>query len=384
MIQRPFWVERVRAGWAQRPIVWLSGVRRVGKTTLSRMFPEADYRNCDRPSTARALADPESFLAAQPAGATLVLDELQRLPDPSLVLKIAADEFPGLRLLATGSSTLAATRKFRDSLTGRKEAVPLSPILWEECSEPFGVPDLDRRLLAGGLPEFLLADERDPSRYREWLDSFYARDVLELFPIRDRRGFLALFELVLRQSGGLLDLGRLAGMAEISRPTARKYLEVLETAHAIRLLRPFSGGGSREIVARPKAYAFDTGFVTFERGWDTIREEDRGVLWEHLVLDSLLFRVFPNDLFYWRDKSGRELDFVIRRDRDRLDVVECRINPDEFRPRALDAFRNVYPEGENFVVGPFVGEPWRMRRGRHRITVCTPRFVEGRAAVAWN
>lgn len=384
MVHRSFWVGRVDAAWARRPIVWLSGVRRVGKTTLSRMFPEADYRNCDRPATVRALADPESFLAARPAGATLVLDEVQRLPDPSLVLKIAADEFPGLRILATGSSTLAATRKFRDSLTGRKEAVPLSPVLWEECAEPFGVRDLDRRLLAGGLPEFLLADERDPSRYREWLDSFYARDVLELFPIRDRRGFLALFELVLRQSGGLLDLGRLAGLAEVSRPTARKYLETLETAQAIRLLRPFSGGGPREIVARPKAYAFDTGFVTFERGWDTLREEDRGVLWEHLALDSLLFRVFPNDLFYWRDKSGRELDFVIRRGRDRLDVVECKIDPDEFRPRALDAFRERYPEGENFVVSPFVPEPWRMRRGRHRITVCTPRFVEGRAAVAWN
>lgn len=383
MIHRPLWVGRVHAAWERRPIVWLSGVRRVGKTTLSRMFPEVDYRNCDRPATARALADPESFLAAQPAGATLVLDGAQRLPDPSLVLKIAADEFPGLRILATGSSTLAATRKFRDSLTGRKEAVPLSPVLWEECAEPFGVRDLDRRLLAGGLPEFLLADERDPSRYREWLDSFYAREVLESFPIRDRRGFLVLFELVLRQSGGLLDLGRLAGMAEVSRPTARKYLETLETAQAIRLLRPFSGGGSREIVARPKAYAFDTGFVTFERGWDTLREEDRGVLWEHLALDSLLFRVFPDDLFYWRDKSGRELDFVIRRGRDRLDVVECRIAPDEFRPRALDAFRERYPEGENFVVGPFVPEPWQMRRGRHRITVCTPRFVEGRASISW-
>lgn len=383
MIQRPLWVERVRSAWTRRPIVWLSGVRRVGKTTLSRMFPEAAYRNCDRPSTVRALVDPESFLAGQPAGATLVLDEVQRLPDPSLLLKIAADEFPGLRILSIATSTPAPTQKFRDSLTGRKEVVPMSPVLWEECADPFGLRDLDRRLLAGGLPEFLLADERDPSRYREWLDGFYARDVLELFPVRDRRGFLALFELVLRQSGGLLDLGRLAGLAEVSRPTARKYLEVLETAHAVRLLRPFSRGTSREIVARPKAYAFDTGFVTFERGWDTVREEDRGVLWEHLALDSLLFRVFPNDLFFWRDKSGRELDFVIRRGRDRLDVVECKIDPDEFRPRALDAFRERYPEGENFVVGPIVTEPWRMRRGTHEITVCAPRFVEGRASVSW-
>jgi uncharacterized protein len=57
----------------------------------------------------------------------------------------------------------------------------------------------------------------------------------------------------------------------------------------VHLLRPFHGGGKREIVSRPKCYAFDTGFVTFEKGWDTIRTDDRGLLWEHLVLDSLRF-----------------------------------------------------------------------------------------------
>ena len=376
MFERPFWVERIRDAWTRRPIVYLSGVRRAGKTTLARMLPEARLLNCDLPSVERALRDPESFFASQEPDAVLVFDEVQRLADPSLVLKIAADEFPTLRLLATGSSTLAATRRFRDSLTGRKEAVHLCPILWEECSGVFGIRDLDRRLLRGGLPELLLAPDRHPSRYRDWIDSFYARDVLDLFPVRGRQGFLALLRLLLRRSGGLLDLARAAREAGISRPTLDTYLDALETAQAVRLVRPFSGGGAREIVARPKCYAFDTGFVTLERGWDRLREEDRGVLWEHLALDSLSCRVPPENLFYWRDKSGRELDFVVRRGRDRLDAYECKINPDEFRAKALDAFRERYPEGRNFVVSPFVREPYRMRRGGRDITVSTIRSTD--------
>lgn len=198
MVRRPLWLERIRRAWSERPVVWLSGVRRVGKTTLAGMVPDVVHLNCDLPSTARALADPELFLGSQRRGAAIVLDEVHRLADPSLPLKIAADEYSHLRILATGSSTLAATGKFRDSLTGRKRSVHLCPVLWEECGDPFGTPDFDRRLLHGGLPEALLAETKSPESFAEWIDSFYARDILELFRVRNRQGFLTLLRLLLR------------------------------------------------------------------------------------------------------------------------------------------------------------------------------------------
>ena len=114
----------------------------MGKTTLTQMLPDAVYLNCDLPSTRQALEDPELFLENQAPGSVLAFDEVHHLDDPSGLLKIAADGYPSLKILATGSSTLAATRKFRDSLTGRKQAVHLCPVLWEECAEPFGVRDL--------------------------------------------------------------------------------------------------------------------------------------------------------------------------------------------------------------------------------------------------
>ncbi len=364
------WLERVRRGWAARPIVWLSGVRRVGKTTLAGMVPDAAYHNCDLPSTARALADPELFLATQRRGSVIVLDEVHRLPDPSLTLKIAADEHPHLRILATGSSTLAATAKFRDSLTGRKRAVHLCPVLWEECSDNFEIADFDRRLLHGGLPQALMTPTKSHHAFAEWIDSFYARDILELFSVRNRQGFLGLFKLLLRWSGGQVDYTRLSRLTELSRPTVKSYLEALQAAHAVHLLRPFRGGGSGEVVSRPKCYAFDTGFVTFERGWDRIRQDDRGILWEHLVLDALRFRHLDDRIFFWRDKSGREIDFVVRRAQGRLDTFECKIDPDEVNPAPVAAFRKRYPHGRDHIVVPVARHPYLLRRGGLKFTVC--------------
>lgn len=363
MIDRPLWLRSVQQAWTQRSVVWLSGVSRVGKTTIARMLPEAVYLNCDLPSSVRALEDPELFLGSQAKNAVLVFDEVHCLEDPSRLLKIAADAFPHLKVLATGSSTLAAAHKFSDSLTGRKRSIYLCPALWEECPAPFGVPDLDRRMLHDGLPEQLLAVTKDTAFFNEWVDSFYARDILELFGIRNRRGFLALLRLLLRQSGGQVDFGQLANLSEMSRITVKSHIEAMQIAHVVHLLRPFHGGGKREIVSRPKCYAFDTGFVTFEKGWDTIRSDDRGLLWEHLVLDSLRLRHADEDIFYWQDKSHREIDFVIRVGREQVDVVECKINPDKLDAAATESFRSLYPEGENYVVSPAVKAPTLIRRG---------------------
>ena len=356
----------------RRPVVWLSGVRRAGKTTLAKMLDDTTYLNCDLPSAQRALADPELFYGGLPPRATVILDEVHRLQDPSGVLKIAADEYPSLRVLATGSSTLAATRKFRDSLTGRKVVVHLCPVPWHECAA-FGTRNLDRRLLHGGLPEPLLAADKDPAFFAEWLDSFYARDILELFGVRNREGFLTLFRLLLRRSGGQLDIGALASLAEVSRPTAKAHVEALRIAGAVHLLRPFHGGGSKqEIVSRPKCYAFDTGFVTHERGWDAIRDDDRGLLWEHLVLDVLLARFPEHDVLYWQDKVRREVDFVVRRTEGRVDLVECKMNPDKLNLAPIAAFRKRYPKGHNYVATPLARAPYRIRRSARRTRGACP------------
>jgi len=250
MIERPVWNDRLAAGWKQAPIVWLTGPRRVGKTVLAQSLSGAEFLNCDLPSVADRLRDPESFYRSVKTR-LVVFDEVHQLPDPSRLLKIGADGFPKLRILATGSSTLAATQKFRDSLTGRKRVVEFVPVLYGELSA-FGVVDLRERLLRGGLPPALLATGQNPEFYGEWLDSYFARDVQELFRLEKRIGFLRVLELLFRQSGGMLDVSKLAAESQISRPTVMNWLEIYQITHVIHLLRPFSAGGRREIVAQPK------------------------------------------------------------------------------------------------------------------------------------
>jgi len=367
MIERPLWIHRVRQAWEKRPIVWLSGVRRAGKTTLAQMFSNAVYQNCDLPSVVRGLIDPEPLYDSLDKGAIVIFDEIHRLEDPSRLLKIAADAYPHLKVLATGSSTLAATKKFRDSLTGRKEMIYLPPVLWSECIDQFNIRELDRRLLHGGLPEPLLSETKNAAFFSEWMDSFYARDIQELFGIRNRTGFMRLLHLLLRQSGGLMDYTQLARLSDLSRHTVKAHVEAMSIAHAVFLLPPFHGGGRREITQRPKCYCFDTGFVTFVKGWGSIREEDRGLLWKHLVLDTLRTIVEDHRLFYWRDKSGREVDFIIKGVREQSDAIECKINPDHFDPAHLAMYRSLYPGGKNYVLSPNIKSSYVRQYGKLKV-----------------
>jgi len=367
MIERPFWIQRIYQAWEKRPIVWLSGVRRAGKTTLAQMFPRAAYQNCDLPSVGRQLFDPESFYDSLDKGTIVIFDEIHRLEDPSRLLKISADAYPHLKVLATGSSTLAATKKFRDSLTGRKHMIYLSPVLWSECTGNFNIKQLHRRLLHGGLPEPLLSETKDAAFFSEWMDSFYARDIQELFGIRNRTGFMKLLHLLLRQSGSLIDYTNLARLSDLSRHTVKAHIEAMSITHAVFLLPPFQGGGRREITRRPKCYSFDTGFVTFVKGWDSIREDDCSLLWEHLVLDILRTVVDDHNLLYWRDKSGREVDFVIKGGREQVDAVECKINPDHFDPAHLAVFRSLYSKGRNYVLSPNIKSSYQRHYGKLQV-----------------
>lgn len=158
----------------------------------------------------------------------------------------------------------------------------------------------------------------------------------------------------------MVDYPALARECEITRPTVKAYLEALGVACVLFPLAPFHGGGRRELVRRPKAHGFDTGFVIFFRGWHDIRDDDRGLLWEPLVLDVLRSATGAEGLFYWRDKSGREIDFVVRRGR-AIHAFECKINPDRFDPESLRVFRGLYPNGQNLFLCPGVVEPYERR-----------------------
>jgi hypothetical protein len=281
-----------------------------------------------------------------------VLDEIHRLMDPSQLLKIAADHFPKTTVIATGSSTLAARRKFRDTLTGRKSEVWLTPMIRRDV-EDFGRKDepIDRRMLHGGLPPFFLGDEPDDAAFAEWMDSYWAKDLQELFVVEKKTAFLKLAELLFRQSGGLFEAQSFTAPCELSRQTVRNYLDVLETTLLASVLRPFAGGSPTELVHQPRVYMFDTGFVAYARGWDVLRADDRGNLLEHLVLAELQARFLRSAIFYWRDRQKHEVDFVVKPARGRSAIaIECKARSSAMDPAGLLAFRRRHPVGRNLLV----------------------------------
>ncbi len=347
-IERPFWQKRFQEAWRKRPIVWLSGVRRTGKTTLARSLSGTTFLNCDLPSTGRLLGDPERFFESVRTP-IVVFDEIHQLDNPSMILKIGADSFKHLKILATGSSTLGASKKFRDTLTDRKRSIHLLPVLPEEARS-FARSDLMRRLQRGGLPPALLSDSYDPEFYAEWLDSFFARDIQELFAVEKRQPFLKLLELLLLENGHLLDASGLARLSGLSRPTIVRYLEILESTQAISVIRPFSGNSKQALVHQPKVYGFDTGFVSFARGWKELRSEDCGNLLENLTLESLQAIAGSHPIHYWRTKQKREIDFVVPVARNLIHAVECKWKSTAFSPDHLKAFREDHPQGKNILV----------------------------------
>jgi len=356
MYLREAWLQRIESAWQQRSVVWLKGVRRVGKTVLSRSLSDVEYLDCELPRTRRALEDAEGFLR-DVRGKRIVLDEIHRLPNPSELLKIAADHFADTPILATGSSTLGASAKFRDTLTGRKQTVWLTPMMLSDL-EAFGETDIKHRLHRGGLPPFFLAEEFPESDYQEWLDSYWAKDVQELFRLERRASFQRLSELLAVQSGGIFEATRFAGPCEISRQTVTNYLSVLEATMVAHVVRPYSTQGSTELVSAPKVYAFDTGFVCYARGWLDLRQDDLGPLWEHVVLNEIQAHRQTQQINYWRDKNKHEIDFVLRRRGRAPDTIECKWSADSFDARNLRAFRRRYPDGRNWVVAADVDRPF--------------------------
>ena len=125
-------------------------------------------------------------------------------------------------------------------------------------------------------------------------------------------------------------------------------------------------------MKQPKVYAFDTGFVSFAHGWDPLRQEDLGILWEHVVLEHLQAHFPDTPVRFWRDKQGREVDFVLAQSRDHVDVIECKWNSDAFDPAALDTFRTYYPKGRNYLVSPSGSPGYTKMFGSHEVRVCTP------------
>jgi len=362
MIKREYWLNRIETAWGKKSIIWFPGVRRAGKTSICKSIPDCEYYDCELPRIRRILEDPEDFLN-NIKRKRIILDEIHRLQNPSELLKIAADHYPDIKIIATGSSTLSASKKFKDTLTGRKIKIYLPSMLQHEA-ELFGNINLQHRLLYGGLPPFFLAEQLPEIEFPEWVDDYWAKDIQELFNIANKYSFQRFMELLLANSGNLFEATKYAAPCEVSRKTINKYLHVLQQTYVVHVIKPYTSYAPSEIVSAPKIYGFDTGFVCHYKGWFDLRREDFGCLFEHLVLNEMLGRLPTCNIRYWRDKSKNEIDFIYLKNRHKDPItIECKWSASNFSFKALSKFRSIYPKGKNFVVAADVDQTFSKSSG---------------------
>jgi uncharacterized protein len=315
----------------RKKMVLLAGPRQCGKTTLAKSLLDerGEYLNWDIAKDRKLIRE----LAWPKDASLIVLDELHKAPKWKNLLKGVADEFGNKPpVLVTGCARLDAFRRTGDALTGRHYFYRLHPIDVAESKRFLPQLALDRRvqrlLEAGGFPEAFLNPE-DAARLRnERMELVTREDLRDLSRVSSWRGPADLVELLRERVGKPTNYDNLAQSLGVSPPTAKSWVELLEKLYIVFLLPPYSSSLSRSIRKDRRIFFFDCAAAYDQSG---------GAQLENLVACSLLkYTQFRKDsagesweLFYLRDKEGREVDFVVTRNRHVHWLIEVKASDDD-------------------------------------------------------
>ncbi len=302
---------------AQFKAVAVTGPRQSGKTTLVRkVFPDKSYVNLENPDLRRfAIEDPRGFLSNYPEGA--ILDEIQRAPEIFSYLQQILDDHnkPGMFVL-TGSNNFLLQDNISQSLAGRVGYLFLLPL---SISEINSNDKADELIFKGGYPELYNQDSDISKYYLNYIRTYIERDVRMIKNITDLYVFEKFVRLCAGRIGQLLNLSNLATETGVDVKTVSSWLSVLETSFIVFRLQPFYRNFNKRIVKMPKLYFYDTGLasalLSMENTSQLILNPYRGSLFENLIVVEMLKRRFNagrvNNLFFWRDNTGNEIDLLI-------------------------------------------------------------------------
>ena len=331
--------DRVQADLAQK-MVFLTGPRQVGKTTLSLQWIDrqgGQYLNYDVPAD-RALMRKQLW---NPQAQLLVLDEIHKMAGWKAWLKGVYDgKAAHQQLLVTGSARLDTFRQSGESLAGRLFGVRLHPLSVREWCEQAGAAPaeaLTHLLERGGFPEPCLAPDKEQAERwrRQYFDGLVRNDVLEFSRIQELNAIRLFAQLLRSRVGSPLSLASIARDLGVSPVTLKKYLDILEALYIVFVVRPWHDNIARATLQTPKVYFYDTGLV----------EGDEGLRFENLVATALLKQVqWQHDvqgkeagLHYIRTKDGAEVDFALSDKNQLTHLVECKLSDDKPH-RALQRF----------------------------------------------
>jgi uncharacterized protein len=310
--------------------VAVTGARQTGKTTLvKQVFKGKPYLSLENPDTRNfALEDPRGFLESYPNGA--ILDEVQRAPDLFSYLQEILDnsKIKGLFVLS-GSNNFLLQQSISQTLAGRVGYINLLPFSIAELSKAKLLPlDDDSIMLKGFYPP--VYDQRIPPA--DWcpnyIRTYIEKDVRQIKNITDLIVFERFIKLLAGRSGQELNNSALAVETGVDVKTIQSWIGILESSFIIYLLKPHFKNFNKTLVKRPKVYFYDTALTCYLLG---IRNSTqltthplRGSIFESMVVTELVKKRtnagLPVNLYYWRDKTGHEIDIIIDNGNDLLPV----------------------------------------------------------------
>ncbi|ASX28015.1 AAA family ATPase [Rickettsia sp. MEAM1 (Bemisia tabaci)] len=339
------------------PVLGITGPRQSGKTTLAKiLFPHLPYVSLENLDTRiQAQQDLRSFLANYQNGA--IFDEVQHVPELLSYLQGVVDESSQKgRYVITGSQNFSLSHHISQSLSGRIGMVTLLPLSLSELKE---AENPLASIFKGGYPLLHNLNMHPLDFYPSYIQTYIERDVRQLKNIENFNRFQTFLKLCAGRIGQIVNFSSLALDCGISHTTARQWLGILEASYIIFFLQPFYKNFNKRLIKMPKLYFYDTGIACTLLGLEKEQQLEthylKGALYENLVILELLKGRLnlglPANFYFWKDKSGHEIDFVAEWG-GTIKAVEIKFNS-TFQPdyiKNLNYFYKLDPNIESYLV----------------------------------
>ncbi len=312
-----------------KKIILLIGARQIGKTTLLKEIiaeqkQKTLWLNADEGDIRAHLqqADTSTQLMNIFGQATLiVIDEAQQIENIGLKLKLVADTFPELQIIATGSSAFELLQKSSEPLTGRKKEFNLFPISFTELVNHSSLIEekrmLENRLLYGSYPEVLNNPGNEKQVLQDIVNSYLYKDVLRYEGIKKSSIIEKLVLALALQIGNEVSYNELAKtIGNINAATVEKYIDVLEKAFVVFKINALSRNVRNEIKKGKKIYFYDTGVRnSVINNFNSLElRNDKGALWEnYLIAERIKRNSYTNHFcnsYFWRTFDQAEVDYI--------------------------------------------------------------------------
>jgi uncharacterized protein len=310
-------------------VVLLFGARRVGKTILLKQIAEKLslkilFLNGEDYDT-QILLEKRSVTSYKELLSDielLIIDEAQHLPEVGKILKLIVDEIPGIKVIASGSSSFDLLNKTGEPLVGRAFQFYMFPISQAELSTTENyletVRNFHKRLIYGSYPEIIgIESKNEKEEYlKNIVSSYLFKDILSIEGIRNNVKMKQLVRLIAFQVGNEVSYEELGKQIGMSKNTVEKYLFLLSQCFIIFRLGSFSGNLRKEITKAGKWYFWDNGIrnaVISDLSPIELRK-DVGALWENYFISERIKRnTYLNnktESFFWRTYDRQEIDYV--------------------------------------------------------------------------